>query len=60
MYNEIGAGIVEPVLAHAPDIPVEENMKLQLIFILIDVLILLAYPFVFVAGKVRQFLKFKR
>jgi hypothetical protein len=34
--------------------------KLQLIFILIDVLILVAYPFVFVAGKVRQFLKVKR
>ncbi len=35
-------------------------MKLQLIFILIDLLIVLAYPFVFVEGKVRQFLKIKR
>jgi hypothetical protein len=35
-------------------------MKLQVIFILIDIAILLAYPFVFVAGKMRQFLKFKR
>jgi hypothetical protein len=35
-------------------------MKLQMIFILIDIAILLAYPFVFVAGKMRQFLKFKR
>lgn len=37
----------------------EETMKLQVIFILIDIAILLAYPFVFVAGKVRQFLKIK-
>ena len=35
-------------------------MKLNLIFALIDVLILLAYPFVFVSGKVRQLLKIKR
>jgi hypothetical protein len=35
-------------------------MKLQMIFILIDIAILLAYPFVFVAGKMRQFLKVKR
>ena len=35
-------------------------MKLQMIFVLIDVLILLAYPFVFVAAKVRQLLGFKR
>jgi hypothetical protein len=38
-------------------------MKLNLIFALIDLLILLAYPFVFISfisGKVRQFLKVKR
>jgi hypothetical protein len=35
-------------------------MKLNLIFALIDLLILLAYPFVFVSGKVRQLLKIKR
>jgi hypothetical protein len=35
-------------------------MKLHLIFVLIDLLILLAYPFVFISGKVRQFLKIKR
>lgn len=35
-------------------------MKLHIIFILIDLLILLAYPFVFVSGKVRQLLKIKR
>jgi hypothetical protein len=36
------------------------NMKLNLIFILIDILILLAYPFVFISGKIRQLLKIKR
>lgn len=35
-------------------------MKLNLIFALIDVFIIVAYPFVFVAGKLRQFLKLKR
>jgi hypothetical protein len=35
-------------------------MKLSLIFALIDIMILVAYPFVFLAGKMRQFLKFKR
>ena len=35
-------------------------MKLQMIFLLIDAIILLAYPFVFVAAKVRQLLRFKR
>jgi hypothetical protein len=35
-------------------------MKLNLIFVLIDLLILLAYPFVFVSEKVRQLLKIKR
>jgi hypothetical protein len=38
----------------------EKNMKLHLIFVLIDVLIILAYPIVFVSGKMRQFLKIKR
>jgi hypothetical protein len=35
-------------------------MRLYLIFALIDVLIVLAYPFVFLAGKLRQLLKIKR
>ena len=35
-------------------------MKLYLIFALIDVLIILAYPFVFLAEKLRQLLKIKR
>jgi hypothetical protein len=35
-------------------------MKLSLIFALIDVLIILAYPFVFLAEKLRQLLKIKR
>lgn len=38
----------------------EEEMKLHLFFILIDILILLAYPFIFVASKVRKFFNFKR
>jgi hypothetical protein len=35
-------------------------MKLYIIFALIDVLIILAYPFVFLWGKVRQLFKIKR
>jgi hypothetical protein len=35
-------------------------MKLNLIFMLIDVLILLAYPFVFLFSKIRQIFDFKR
>ena len=35
-------------------------MRLNLIFVLIDLLIVLAYPFVFIAGKLRQIPKFKR
>ena len=35
-------------------------MKLQLIFVLIDILILLAYPFLFLMSKMRQLLGFKR
>jgi hypothetical protein len=35
-------------------------MKLYIIFALIDILIVLAYPFVFISGKMRQFLKIKR
>lgn len=34
-------------------------MKLYLIFVLIDTLILLAYPFVFLFSKIRQFFGFK-
>jgi len=35
-------------------------MKLHFIFMLIDLLILIAYPFVFISGKVRQLLGIKR
>jgi len=34
-------------------------MKLYLFFILIDILILLAYPFIFIASKVRRYFNFK-
>ena len=35
-------------------------MRLYLIFALIDVLIVLAHPFVFILGKLHQLLKIKR
>ena len=35
-------------------------MRLSLLFALIDVLIVLAYPFVFLAEKLRQLFKIKR
>ena len=35
-------------------------MKLYIIFALIDLLILLAYPFLFLFSKIRQFMGFKR
>lgn len=35
-------------------------MKLYLIFLLLDSLILLAYPVVYVANKIRRLLKSKR
>jgi hypothetical protein len=35
-------------------------MKLYILFGLIDLFILVAYPFVFISGKVRQLLRFKR
>ena len=35
-------------------------MKLYFLFGLIDLFIILAYPIVFVSGKVRQLLRFKR
>jgi hypothetical protein len=35
-------------------------MKLQLIFLLIDILILLAYPVLFLLSKMRQIFGFKR
>jgi len=37
----------------------EEEMKLYMFFVLIDLLILLAYPFVFIASKVRKYFGFK-
>jgi len=35
-------------------------MKLYIIFALIDLLILLAYPILYLASKIRQFFGFKR
>jgi len=35
-------------------------MKLYLIFALIDTLILIAYPIVYLISKIRQFMGFKR
>ena len=35
-------------------------MKLKMIFLLMELTILLIYPFAFLAGKLRQILKFKR
>ena len=35
-------------------------MRLSLIFALIDVLIILAYPFVFLSEKLRQLFRIKR
>jgi hypothetical protein len=35
----------------------EKTMKLNLLFIVMDLLIVLAYPIVFVHGKLRQFLR---
>ena len=35
-------------------------MKLNLIFLLIDLTILVIYPFAFLGGKLRQIFKFKR
>jgi len=34
-------------------------MKLYIFFFLIDVMVLLAYPFIFVASKVRKYFSFK-
>jgi hypothetical protein len=38
----------------------EEKMKLNMFFLLFDVMILLAYPFIFIAWKARKYLSFKR
>ncbi|MCK7526918.1 MAG: sugar phosphate nucleotidyltransferase [Ignavibacteriales bacterium] len=37
----------------------EEEMKLNMFFLLFDVMILLAYPFIFIASKARKYLSFK-
>ena len=37
----------------------EDEMKLNIFFLLIDILIVLAYPFIFVASKVRKLFSFK-
>lgn len=37
----------------------EEEMKLHVFFVLIDVMILLVYPFIFIASKLRRFFGFK-
>jgi hypothetical protein len=46
--THFGAGITEEI-----------SMKLNLIFIVMDFLTLLAYPFIFVYEKIRWFLKLK-
>ena len=38
----------------------ETEMKLYMFFILFDVMILLAYPFIYIASKLRKFFDFKR
>jgi hypothetical protein len=38
----------------------EEEMKLNMFFLLFDVMILLAYPIIFIASKFRRFFSFKR
>jgi hypothetical protein len=35
-------------------------MKLKVIFVLMELTILVVYPFAFLAGKLRQIFKFKR
>jgi len=35
-------------------------MKLYILFVLIDLMTLLVYPFVFIASKLRQLFSFKR
>ena len=37
--------------------PGEKSLKLNLLFVVMDLLTLLAYPIVFVHGKLRQFVK---
>jgi hypothetical protein len=37
-----------------------EEMKLKLIFVLMELMILAVYPFAFLAGKLGQIFKFKR
>jgi len=37
----------------------EEEVKLHVFFVLIDILIVLAYPFIFIASKVRKYFNFK-
>jgi hypothetical protein len=37
----------------------EVAMKLHLFFALMDLLILLAYPFIYIASKVRKYFSFK-
>jgi len=37
----------------------EEDVKLHVFFLLIDILIVLAYPFIFIASKLRKYFGFK-
>jgi hypothetical protein len=46
--------------AHNAGTAKEEEMKLNMFFLLFDVMILLAYPFIFIASKARKYLSFKR
>lgn len=38
----------------------EEEMKLNMFFFMFDVMVLLAYPFIFIASKARRIFNFKR
>lgn len=38
----------------------EDEMKLNMFFLLFDVMILLAYPVIFIASKARRIFNFKR
>jgi hypothetical protein len=72
MYNKIGAALqrlqdrlvcTSICTCAKPQVGLRVSggeMKLSLIFALIDIMILVAYPIVFLAGKMRQLLKIKR
>ena len=42
---------------NSPATYIFNTMKLYLFFLLIDLLIILAYPFIFIASKVRKYIR---